>query len=420
MSADVITATGFVIFPGLTLLFSYFRRVYGAAFLLAVLPVYQMRAEVFGIPVTVLEISLLLFVLFVGGTFIVRKEKPRWGEAQLLVVLFLATATAGVLISPNTQEALGIWKAYFLEPIAFFLVLVNIIRHSRDIRLLYLGLGIGVVVIGLVSFWQAIDLLPAALPYAEEVPPRLSSVFSFPNAVALLTVPVTLLFMPFFLSHLAARRASVFIYGGVFFGLFALLLSVSEAGFLGFFAGVIALLLLERRWRFLLAMLIIVAAVVLGVPSVRHEVSALATFSDTSTDVRLRVWEGSVRLLVHNPITGAGLAGFPDAYDRYRDAAHVELLLYPHSFVLNFWSELGLAGLLTVLALLVQFFRRVGRRMSGHLEPYRMGILAAMVGLLVHGFFDVPYFKNDLALLFWTLLALAVILETFHHNEQPA
>jgi hypothetical protein len=37
----------------------------------------------------------------------------------------------------------------------------------------------------------------------------------------------------------------------------------------------------------------------------------------------------------------------------------------------------------------------------------QLGIVLAMVAIVVHGLVDVPYFKNDLALEFWTFLGLA-------------
>ena len=38
----------------------------------------------------------------------------------------------------------------------------------------------------------------------------------------------------------------------------------------------------------------------------------------------------------------------------------------------------------------------------------QLGVLLALVAVVVHGLVDVPYFKNDLCLLFWTLVALTV------------
>jgi len=38
----------------------------------------------------------------------------------------------------------------------------------------------------------------------------------------------------------------------------------------------------------------------------------------------------------------------------------------------------------------------------------QLGILLALFAVVVHGLLDVPYFKNDLALELWALLALVV------------
>jgi hypothetical protein len=36
----------------------------------------------------------------------------------------------------------------------------------------------------------------------------------------------------------------------------------------------------------------------------------------------------------------------------------------------------------------------------------KLGIMAAMITIIIHGLVDVPYFKNDLAILFWIIMAL--------------
>jgi hypothetical protein len=45
-----------------------------------------------------------------------------------------------------------------------------------------------------------------------------------------------------------------------------------------------------------------------------------------------------------------------------------------------------------------------------------LGILGAFVVIVVHGLVDVPYFKNDLACLFWVLIALLSLLRLQQKN----
>jgi O-antigen ligase len=190
-------------------------------------------------------------------------------------------------------------------------------------------------------------------------------------------------------------------------GLVAVGLSVSEGAILGLLAATLLCILMSRSWKRWLAAGLLLLALLAVIPQTRNYLTTLATFQDTSGDVRLRMWGGTVRLLKAHPIEGAGLGGFPALYDQYRDAAHVELPVYPHNVLLNTWVELGLVGLLIFVALVVRFYSSVARayrRGDELIRAVSIGLLMAMTALLVHGLVDVPYFKNDLAVLFWFLL----------------
>jgi len=83
--------------------------------------------------------------------------------------------------------------------------------------------------------------------------------------------------------------------------------------------------------------------------------------------------------------------------------------IFPHNIVLNFWSELGLLGLLAfgwiVVATALAAWRG-WRRGAPEWRPLQLGVMLALLAVVVHGLVDVPYFKNDLALEFWGLVAV--------------
>jgi len=82
-------------------------------------------------------------------------------------------------------------------------------------------------------------------------------------------------------------------------------------------------------------------------------------------------------------------------------------LLYPHNIFLNFWLEIGLLGLMAFIWTIVSFFRKGFNTLwTNHNSLIQIGIMSAMTCLIIHGLIDVPYFKNDLAVLFWILVAL--------------
>ena len=75
--------------------------------------------------------------------------------------------------------------------------------------------------------------------------------------------------------------------------------------------------------------------------------------------------------------------------------------------LLDIWLRISPLGLIAMLWLLVDFFRRgivYLRTTAG--DPLVVGALAAMAGAVMHGLVDQFYFVPDLAFVFWLLIAL--------------
>ena len=115
-------------------------------------------------------------------------------------------------------------------------------------------------------------------------------------------------------------------------------------------------------------------------------------------------------IIKDNPIAGTGLASFPIVYEDYKEASHTEFFPNPDHLILTLWIEMGLAGLVVFGWLVVRFFK-VSINLLREYKYYAVGLMAAMIALLTHGFFDTPYFKNDLAIIFWVMVGLVVVLK---------
>jgi len=108
-------------------------------------------------------------------------------------------------------------------------------------------------------------------------------------------------------------------------------------------------------------------------------------------------------MLKASPIVGAGLSGYQTAIKPYHVNTWMEIFLYPHNIVLTIWSELGLLGLIAAGLLLAWFAKQLLARR----DSIAVMLASSMVIILIHGLVDVPYFKNDLAVIFWMLLVFA-------------
>src|SRR5439155_1260109 len=93
-----------------------------------------------------------------------------------------------VAVSPDHTKALGLYRAYLIEPIAFFFVLGNVLGSIQRARMVLLGLAAGGVVAGLANGFVVLDAirhhtLNLALP-----PPVV--IYNTSNATALYLVPL--------------------------------------------------------------------------------------------------------------------------------------------------------------------------------------------------------------------------------------
>jgi O-antigen ligase len=136
------------------------------------------------------------------------------------------------------------------------------------------------------------------------------------------------------------------------------------------------------------------------------------------------LWLSSLAMLRDHPLLGVGLDNFSYLYQQIyiREGGMAEPnLSHPHNWLLNFWLELGLLGLISFLLFQGRFWR-LALRQRGWLIA---GAAGAMADTLVHGLIDQSYFLVDLAFLFWlTLLLVSSELASqpraaVHEREKP-
>lgn len=388
------------------------------------LPFYTVRFALGGLPFTLLEISLVaLAVVFFWQRRLYRlsflKQSLDRVPFKIPIVIFLAAASLGVIVSPDLYAALGEWRAYFIEAIIFFFIFVNVVQREREQKTILWALGLAALVVSLYAIIQNYTGINIPEPWSGAAVRRVTAWYGYPVAVALFLTPLSALFTSLSLIR-KSPLPKIFCLGVAAASLTAVYFTHSRGAIIAWLIALLGLSLVPGRWTGLIgrfgrwwriAVLIAVLACVLVLflmPGISDRFVGVFTGQDNSTNVRLVMWQGTWRLIQEHWLWGAGLAGFPILYDQYREARHTELLLYPHNLVLNFWVEIGLAGLIAFFWLVVNFFRkaRAAVKISHQTAPVVLGAGAAMIVLLVQGLIDVPYFKNDLSFLFWIIVGL--------------
>jgi len=396
---------------------AWVKRPLSLAVLVVLVPIYQIRSMAFDIPFTLLEACILILAIVWIVQALMRHERI-FVPYVWAILAFVVAGTIAMAVSADVRAGLGLWKAYIIEPVLVYLVYMNTIRTHKDQRYIHWGLIILLLSISVAAFAQTLGWMQIPEPYANEVPQRATSVYPFPTAIGKISdqlIAFSLAFVVFAMSSLrVGMRRRLLGYGlAAGFGILSLFLSVNRGALLGVAVSILLFALFSRRRILVVSILGLACIGALFVPTVQTQIQKVFSRTDTSTDVRVVMWQGTWRLIMHHPITGAGLGGFPVLYNQYRDASHVELFPNPDSLYLTLWSEMGLYGIAAFLWIFVLWIRgsiRALRRNQYGSIQWLVGLatLGAVTAFLIHGIVDTPYFKNDLAVLFWILFALVI------------
>ncbi len=379
----------------------------------ALAPAYTIRWHLGPLPTTVLENAILVTIAAFIVESISQKTAPYWHTAVLApAILFLLAGAISIAVAPDHRAALGLYRAYFVEPMAFGFVLINVITTPKRAYFLVAGLALGGSVAGVANGAVVLNALRHHTYDVVNTPPVV--IYNTANAVALYLVPVIALAGAIAM-HWPSQRERWVAAAFAALGSICVVLSFSRGGYLALAAVAAGLALTHRRRWMLIGAGVLVGAALMLIPTLRHRVlTDLDPSNGHNTLVgRVHLWSVALQMLRDHPIFGAGLSGFATVIAPYWNPTNIDRFTYPHNIVLNAWTETGLLGVAALAWILVTGFRSSWRGWRSAPPGWRvvhLGVLLALVAVVVHGLVDVPYWKNDLSLEFWTILSLSLAL----------
>jgi O-antigen ligase len=243
---------------------------------------------------------------------------------------------------------------------------------------------------------------------------RVTAVYNSANAIGLYLGPIFFLT----LSQIKKDISNFLVHISLVLIMVAIILSKSEGALVSLVIVIfIMLLTLKLKFKHVLISIISTIFLISLVILFTNHFSNLfipqisdSSYADTNTlQIRAYLWKGTSSLLSDHPLFGAGINGFKTEYfNNYKLAQYDEALQYPHNMILNFWTELGFGGAVWIIGIYAYLLYklRVSKIGNDNNYQFRFFILMAFLYSFIHGLVDVPYFKNDLSLQFWILLAL--------------
>ncbi|MGB9593189.1 MAG: O-antigen ligase family protein [Anaerolineae bacterium] len=397
-----------------------FYQVYGsvlgrhASLTLALLATAVIAAVVDGYLVWVVEGSLGRRVYGLRYTW--KRVQDRfagwWRNLDAMDFAFVALVVVGGLSVATAQRAdvaLREWIQVILAAAAFY-SLIHAQKGIRPAWILVDWLTAGAVAVSLLAIGQFIT--GSGVITAEGVL-RVRGVYGSPNNLALFlgrTFPLALCLAAF------GRRKRIAYGLAAVPQLAALFLTFSRGALLLGLPAALLFVGIVKRGRTLWAMLASAVALVASLIPLAgtQRVASLLQTGQGTTFLRLNLWRSAWNMIREYPWRGVGLDNFLYAY-RSRfilPAAWEERnLSHPHNFILDWWTRLGVPGLVVLAWLLGVFFATAARlyqtRPDRTVRALMLGLAASMVAALAHGLVDNMFFLTDLALVF--ALTLGVV-----------
>lgn len=362
--------------------------------------------------------------------FLIRErvwEKSFWrinGKSFLItpVFLFLAAAFLGVLVAPMSSEfldgtvfpakmkALGILKGWVIFPVAYFYMARFYFREKPALMKLAGRALLGsAFLLSIYAVYQAVSGNYTTVDF------RASGPFESANYLALYVGPVAVYgFFSFFKSENKADKifvalATLTCFAAIYFTRsYAAWISL----FFGLFVGLLVFLNKQSvKVKTFSAFFIAITLSALFVSQVNTDKFEQFTDFDgrSSSSVRMQVYEIAATLIKENPVFGIGLGQFEQFYQveatRILGETPFEwIMIHPHNLFLALWLNMGILGLIAFVWLLLKVLPWVWEK-----DTKERNIIALMlVVILLHGMFDTPVFKNDLAFQVWLILAMLI------------
>lgn len=420
-----------------------------------IFPLYLVKVDFYGVPFNVLELAVL--ILFFWQMLVWLKKKisieKNWKSGAvyffrqnrnflLLSLLFLIISLVAVAIVPaqtllidgktvyeSRKVALGILKGWIIIPWLYFVLLWFGTESKSQLFAsiyAYVFSALPLVIWAIAQYATGSFITMDGRASGPFINANYLAMYLAPAVVALWIMIVRGILLGFHLPRFVTGMVLAVLYS------VALLMTQSYGAMLAVMIALLFFLLstfaIHRRFEkaeevFLLKKI----AYFLGVFALIALMAAVVLFANTekwkyfteftqrsSSSVRLQVYRIAGDFILKNPVLGIGFGQFEPKYNLEApvilgQAPYEWVMIHPHNTFLAVWLNFGLAGMLLFLGLIVYCIFRLLRNHSYDDQFFRMIGISMLLVMMVHGLVDTYLFKNDLAFLFWLIIALCVL-----------
>ncbi len=433
------------------------KPFWAANIIIFLLPAYLWRFKIAGLPTNFLEALVIIFALswwpknifqyngqsrlfFSKQNHVFALTSSSWRklpEKNLLFAgsfLIIAGASLSLVVSPNLFASLGILKSWIILPVLFAVTLFSVVTQEtfyvqqKSILTLLRTLALSGGSVGLVALGY---YLSHHLTYDG----RLRAFYGHPNQLAMYLAPSWIIIYGFCLRQ-KTKKAQLLWFIALIALSVPLLLTFSYGAWAGILGGSFALVwglhktnakTPQKKPFYLYGGFVLLVLWLIVAALTSPKLHVIFSNHRSSLYSRIMIWRSALFILKNHWITGIGPGQFQTYYLNYQKyfPSYLEWAVpQPHNIFLAFWLQAGLIGLVGFLSLVAWFFqgalKTIQQNKKRAFVPFVL--IAIMVYTLIHGLIDTTYWKNDLSMVWWLIIALMSItshLAYLQKTENP-
>ncbi|WP_371368516.1 hypothetical protein SRRS_20660 [Sporomusa rhizae] len=356
--------------------------------------------------------------LWIGKMVLIKKVLLKRTPFDVVVALLVLLSAASVIVSPD--KGFSFYNYYHLmgRYIIVYYLVINNLTSLQQVQRLVGAVLVSALLVAFYGFYQyihGVDISAFQWVDGEQFPDLKVRVFSTlqnPNLLAGFLVVVMSLAVGLGL-HMESMQGKLLLFALVFLLGICLVLTYSRGAWLSLVAVTAVCGRLYNRKVLWVFLLIPVVALVCHDAVIERLVSIFNP-TDTSSTLRLALWESTIAMILDNPLFGIGWGSYWMVYPDYdfflnNPAARI---VHAHNMYLHIAAEIGIPGLLVFLGIIYCHTKKaidiLGQTRNQQVAGLMLGVIAAVVGLAVNGFTDYIMFNIQMSMLFWLLNAVII------------
>ena len=350
----------------------------------------------------------------------IKEYKFKRTAFDLPIACFAGFSALSILSSPDM--GFSFYNYYNLVGryvLVYYLFVQNIssMRQVRQLIMVMLTAGIGAVFYGLYQYVHGIDVTSMLWIDGDQFPELKTRVFSTmqnPNIFAGYLLVMLCMFFGLFTKMKTIKMKSCMVF---LFALFFICLALTYCrGAILTLAVVLGCygIMKSKKLFFLMVLAGMLAAAF--DTSITERVLSSFNANDSSSQMRLAMWESTVAMVIEHPFFGIGWGAYFMVYPYYDFFIQNPdvLIVHAHNMYLNIAAEIGLFGFAAFCICLFGHMQKAFSMAQARENPLLNGLLLgsglALACIAVNGMTDYVLFNTELSMLFWMINALIMII----------